>query len=181
MCTTWPDNLIYLHLAKSATCGTPKYAISSASYHLTSLRSEYSLQNPALKHSHSPCSSFNVRDPSSTNYLFTYLLTELSPSWGTANCAATQELPSILRNPKVQYRVHKSPPVVPILSHINPIHFNIVHPPMSLSSQWFFPSGFIETTGNFNCYVFRQQTRRHKIVKLMVAKITSILSALISS
>jgi hypothetical protein len=52
----------------------------------------------------------------------TYLLTELSPSWGAANCAAPQELPSILWNTKVQYRVHKSPPLVPILSHIHPIH-----------------------------------------------------------
>jgi hypothetical protein len=57
-----------------------------------------------------------------TVYLLTYLLTELSPSWGAANSAATQELPSILWNPKVQYRVHKSPPLVPILSHIDPIH-----------------------------------------------------------
>jgi hypothetical protein len=30
-----------------------------------------------------------------------YLLTELSPSWGAANWAANQELPSILWNPKV--------------------------------------------------------------------------------
>jgi hypothetical protein len=62
---------------------------------------------------------------------------ELSPSCEAVNCAATQELPSILWNPKVYYRVYKSPPLFPILSQINPIlsylskmHFNIVHPPM---------------------------------------------------
>jgi hypothetical protein len=52
----------------------------------------------------------------------TYLLTELSPSWGAANCAAPQEFPNISRNQTVHCRVHKSPPPVPILSHINPIH-----------------------------------------------------------
>jgi hypothetical protein len=36
--------------------------------------------------------------------LLTYLLTELSPSWEATNCAATQELPSILWNPKVHHR-----------------------------------------------------------------------------
>jgi hypothetical protein len=75
-----------------------------------------------------------------------YLLTELSPSWRAANCAVSQELPSILWNPKVQYRVHKSRPLVPIMSHINliysipsylsKIHFNIVHPSTFWSSQW---------------------------------------------
>jgi hypothetical protein len=74
------------------------------------------------------------------------LLTQLSPSWEAASCAATQELSRILWNPKVHYCVHKSPPLVPILSHIIPIctipfylcktPFNIVHPTTSSSSQW---------------------------------------------
>jgi hypothetical protein len=69
---------------------------------------------------------------------------ELSPSLEAANCAATQELPKILWNPKVHCRLHKSPLLVPILSQIDPahttlsylskIHFNIVHPRTSWSS-----------------------------------------------
>jgi hypothetical protein len=51
------------------------------------------------------------------NNRLTYLLMELNPSWGTANCAATWQLPSILWNSKVQYHVHKSPPLVPILRY----------------------------------------------------------------
>ena len=50
-----------------------------------------------------------------------------SPSWEANRSSASQEIPSILRNPKVHHRTHKSPLPVTTLSHNNPVQDSPFH------------------------------------------------------
>jgi len=77
----------------------------------------------------------------------TYLLTPWSsPSWEANRFSGSQEIPRILWNQKFHYHSHKSPPPVPILRKLNPvhaptslflkIHFNIILPSTPGSPKW---------------------------------------------
>ena len=77
-------------------------------------------------------------------HLFTYSMMQ-SPSWEANWFAASQEIPRILRNPKVHYRTHKRPPPVSILDQPNPVHIPTshlleihpnIHPSTPRSPQW---------------------------------------------
>jgi hypothetical protein len=74
---------------------------------------------------------------------------EQTSSWVANSNSASQEIPCLLWNPKVHYRVHNSPPLIPVLDQMHPVHTfppffpkipsNIILPSTPRSSKWSLP------------------------------------------
>jgi len=81
----------------------------------------------------------------SSYYLLTTYL-HARESLKSHNSTSSQEIPRILDNSMIHYRIHNNPPLVPVLSQINPVyallsaflkvHIKIILPLTHMSSKW---------------------------------------------
>jgi hypothetical protein len=86
----------------------------------------YNLHLPELKFDEWGChiSRYHL------TFLHTFFV-EYGRSWEVNSLSESQEIPRVLWNKKVYYRVYRSPLLVPTINHMNPVHTS--HP-ISLSS-----------------------------------------------
>jgi len=113
------------------------YSLTHSHTHLLTLLTYFltNLLTYSLTHSHTHLLTLltyfltNLLAHLLTHSLITYLLTyslEQSPSWETNRFSTSQEIPHILWNPNVRYRIQKCLPPISILSQLDPAHIHTV-------------------------------------------------------
>ena len=106
---------------------------------------------------------------------------EQSPSWEANWFSASQEIPRILWDPKVQYRIYKCPQTVSILSQLDPvhilashflkIHLNIILQSMPGSYKWYLSLRFSpQKTVNISTLPHTFYTPAHLILFDLIAR-----------
>jgi hypothetical protein len=131
---------------------------------------------------------------------------EQSPSYEASNRSVSQQIPHLLWNPNIHYRLHNRTPVDSNLSQMNPVHilipyfnnvyFNIIIPsmltyPKSSLPFWFSVKNFvcsnhlkpIWTQTSLGCNLLNYNLGNHetsKIICFQDKKVTGILKAVAS-
>jgi hypothetical protein len=77
---------------------------------------------------------------------------EHRPSWEANSFSASLEIPHILWNPEVHYRIQKSPPTVPILTRLKPVH--APPPPSDILKIHFHENGHNPQIYDGSSYIF---------------------------
>jgi len=101
-------------------------------------------------------------------------------SWEADSCPACNEIPNLLRMPKVYFRVHKSPWFDPILSQLNPVHtltfcffdicFNVILPPTPRSPKRHLPFRLFDQ--NFVRFPMHATCSVHVLLSFIVLQIS---------
>ena len=112
-------------------------------------------------------------------YIHLFNSTEHSPFWQVCSSSPNKAIRPLLYNSKVHYHVHKSPPLVTVVSQINPLHpsprtsvfeikFDITSLFTSRSSQCFFPARFrTKILFAFLFFLIRVKCGAHLILLIM--------------
>ena len=110
---------------------------------------------------------------------------EQSSFWEAVSASASREISYILWNTKVHYLVHKSPPPVPILSEVSPIHvlptdfikmiLNIILTSTPTSSKWFLSLIFPHHNPAVRHCIIKLS--RHRPVTKDLVKVLSVLKS----